>query len=44
MGMYTVKLKKVNSRKAKEFPDLTVVVTDSTSGKEYYFMYASMTH
>lgn len=44
MGMYKVKLKKVNARKYKEAPDLTVVVTDSSSGKEFYFQYASMTH
>ena len=44
MGLYKVKLKKVNSRKAKEYPDFTVVVTDSAAGKEFYFQYTSMKH
>ena len=42
MGLYKFKLKKVTAGKAKEAPDLSVVVTDSSSGKEYYFQYTSL--
>ena len=42
MGLYKFKLKKVTAGKAKESPDLSVVVTDSSSGKEYYFQYTSL--
>ena len=42
MGLYKFKLKKVTQGKYKESPDITVVVTDSSSGKEYYFQYTSL--